>query len=289
MDCTAPRTHEAMRAAQAVARRHGLSCHKPRVLHDANNVVVHLAPSPVVAKICGSARGGGRSKLAAELDVALHLERWGAPIVEASHELPVQAYEEGGYAMTFWRYQAHDLEATVSDAAAGRALAEVHRALDTFTASSGSFMDRQVRRAGDVLANPLSLPALSQSERSFLHQAYLALISSVRDRGFEYRLLHGDPHRGNYLAAQTGCLLIDFESVCSGPLEWDLSALPGAGSGIFNVDDELLALLRNLRSLCVAVWCWSRTQLSAELESAAHRHLIWLHEHGCSRYSLAAA
>jgi len=287
--CKAPRTHEAMRAAQAVARRHGLPCHKPRLLHDANNVVVHLAPSPVVAKICGSAHGGGRSKLAAELDVALHLERSGAPIVETSHELPVLAYEEGDYAMTFWRHQAQDLEAAVSDVAAGRALAEVHRALDTFIAPTRSFMDRQVRRAGDVLANPLSLPDLSQSERNFLHQTYLALISAVRDRGFEYRLLHGDPHRGNYLAAQNGCLFIDFESVCSGPLEWDLSALPGAGAGTFSVDDELLSLVRRLRSLCVAVWCWSRPHVSAELDRAARGHLQSLRESRRTGLRLAAA
>jgi hypothetical protein len=272
-----------MRAAQVVARRHGLPCHRSRVLHDANNVVVHLAPSPVVAKICGSARGGGRYRLAAELDVALHLERCGAPIVETSHELPAQAHEEGGYAMTFWRHQAHDAQATVSDAAAGRALAEVHRALDTFTFPTRSFMDRQVRRTGDVLADPLSLPALGQSERAFLDNEYLALISSVRDRRFECRLLHGDPHRGNVLVAQNGCFLVDFESICSGPLEWDLSALPGAGAGTFTIDDELLSLMRKLRSLCVAVWCWSRTHLSPELERAAHTHLNWLHEPRCSR------
>jgi hypothetical protein len=259
------------------------------VLHDANNVVVHLAPSPVVAKICGSAHGGGRSKLAAELDVALHLERCGAPIVETSHELPVQAYEEGGYAMTFWRHQAHNAQATVSDAAAGRALAEVHRALDRFTASTRSFMDRQVRRTGEVLAHPLALPALSPSERSFLHHEYLTLDFSVRDRNFACRLLHGDPHRGNILATRNGCLFVDFESVCSGPLEWDLSALPGAGAGIFTVDDDLLSLLRRLRSLCVAVWCLSRPQPSAELECAARKHLGLLREQGCSRHSLAAA
>ena len=49
--------------------------------------------------------------------------------------------------------------------------------------------------------------------------------------------------------------MIDFESVCSGPLEWDLSAMPCIGAGIFSVDIDVLALLRRLRSLCVAVWC----------------------------------
>jgi Ser/Thr protein kinase RdoA (MazF antagonist) len=288
MDCTAARTHQATRAAQAVARRYGLPSHQSRVLHDANNVVVHLAPSPVVAKICRSTLHG-RGRLAAELEAALHLDRLGAPIVPPSHELPVQPYEEDGYAVTFWQHHAHDPHATVSEIAAGRALADVHRALDTFAASSRSFMDRRARRTAEVLAGHMSLPTLSESELRLLQGEYLALISSVRDRRFECRVLHGDPHQGNVLVAKNGCLVIDFESICSGPLEWDLSALPGGGAGVFTVDDELLSLLRKLRSLCVAVWCLSRSQLSAELESAARRHLNWLRASSCSHHGLAAA
>ena len=45
--------------------------------HDANNVVVHLAPSPLVAKISRSTNASRPSKLAVELDVARHLERMG--------------------------------------------------------------------------------------------------------------------------------------------------------------------------------------------------------------------
>jgi aminoglycoside phosphotransferase (APT) family kinase protein len=190
--------------------------------------------------------------------------------------------------MTFWRHQAQDAHAAIPDAQAGRALAEVHRALETFNVTTCSFMDRQVRRAGEVLNSPSSLPALSQSERSFLHREYLAVISSVRKRTFEKRLLHGDPHRGNLLATENGCLLIDFESVCSGPLEWDLSALPGAGAGTFTVDEELLSLMRRLRSLCVAVWCCSRPQPSAELECTARQHLSLLREPAGRDISLAA-
>lgn len=81
------------------------------------------------------------------------------------------------------------------------------------------------------------------------------------------------PHRGNVLVSKAGYLLIDFESVCSGPLEWDLSALPGLGGGMFYVDEELLSLLRRLRSLCVAVWCWTRARSSTALDRAARNHV----------------
>jgi streptomycin 6-kinase len=78
------------------------------------------------------------------------------------------------------------------------------------------------------------------------------------DKKLRCRTLHGDPHRGNLLISRSGCLMVDFESVCSGPLEWDLSALPCVDAGIFSVDADLLALLRRLRSLCVTVWWWTR-------------------------------
>ena len=66
--------------------------------------------------------------------------------------------------------------------------------------------------------------------------------------------------------------MIDFESVCSGPLEWDLSALPGVGAGVFSVDADLLTLLRRLRSLCVTIWCWTRSRGSIALARAARMH-----------------
>src|SRR4029077_12086306 len=51
------RNRPAVEAAQEIVRRHGIAAEQARVLHDANNVVVHLAPSPVVAKICRASFG----------------------------------------------------------------------------------------------------------------------------------------------------------------------------------------------------------------------------------------
>jgi hypothetical protein len=78
--------------------------------------------------------------------------------------------------------------------------------------------------------------------------------------------------------------MIDFESACTGPLEWDLSALPGGGAGVFpDVDHELLAVLRQLRSLCVAVWCWQRPGRTPEIDRAARLHLNRLTQPGTGR------
>jgi hypothetical protein len=249
--------------AQEIARRHGIAAGQARVLHDANNVVVHLAPSPVVAKLC-PASAGDRAwrKLATELEIAYHLERAGAPVVGPSPELPPGPYLLGGYAVTFWRHQDHDPAALATGWAAGRALAQVHHALDSYPQTFPSFLDRQVRRASKILFDETSPSAIPAAERAFLCSEYLSIRSVLLDAKLRCRTLHGDPHRGNLLISRTGCLMIDFESVCSGPLEWDLSAMPCVDTGIFSVDAELLALLRRLRRLCVTIWLWTRSRNS---------------------------
>jgi len=173
--------------------------------------------------------------------------------------------------MTFWRYQDHDPWADATGLAAGEALARVHEALDSYPGTFPSFLDRQVRRASRILFDepvPCGIPAY---EIAFLRSEYVSITSVLHDTTLECRTLHGDPHRGNLLVSRSGYLMIDFESVCSGPLEWDLSALPGVGAGVFSADANLLALLKRLRSLCVAVWCWTRTssRSSAALDRAA--------------------
>jgi phosphotransferase family enzyme len=268
------RNSPAVQAAQEIARRHGIAAEQVRVLHDANNVVVHLAPSPVVAKICRASRGDhGWRKLATELEIARHLIRAGAPVVGPSLELPPGPHVQGDFAMTFWRYQEHDPDALATCRGAGHALAQVHEALDSYPETFPSFLDRQVRRTARILFGESATSLLPTSDRDFLCSQYLSITSALHERKLSYRTLHGDPHRGNVLVSEAGYLLIDFESVCSGPLEWDLSALPGLGAGAFDVDEDLLSLLRRLRSLCVAVWCWARARSSTTLDRAARNHM----------------
>jgi phosphotransferase family enzyme len=269
----------ALHAAVAVARRQGIAAGNPKVLHDANNIVVHLAPSPIVAKVCRATPGDrGWCKLAAELDIADHLVGAGAPVVVPSPELPAGPYSEDGYAITFWRHHHHDSGAPASGRAAGQALANVHRALDGYPGPLPSFLDRQPRRTSRILADPAALPALQAQERAFLRSELTSLLTQLGECRLDSRALHGDPHRGNLLVSRGEYLMIDFESVCWGPLEWDLSALPGGGAGVFAVNQQLLMLLRRLRSLCVAVWCWTRPVHAIELDRAARAHFNLLRE-----------
>lgn len=61
----------------------------PVVLHATNNVVVHLAPAAVVAKVSRSVPSAAR-----ELDVAQHCAALGAPVVSPAEGIEPRVYDD---------------------------------------------------------------------------------------------------------------------------------------------------------------------------------------------------
>ena len=77
------------------------------ILADGANVIVHLTPSPVVAKVAASTtavRADAAAGLQRELDVAVFLTGKGAPVMPPSAEVPATAHRAGGHVMSFWTY-----------------------------------------------------------------------------------------------------------------------------------------------------------------------------------------
>ena len=90
----------------------------------------------------------------------------------------------------------------------------------------------------------------------------------------ERRPLHGSPHPANWLQTAVGPLLLDFETACHGPVEWDLAALPDEANAFLpDADRDLITTMRRMRSACVAAKCWVAPQRAPELRDAAHVHL----------------
>jgi hypothetical protein len=80
----------ALAAALAVARAHGLRCTEPTILRDRANLMVHLQPSPVVARIATKTalvRPATAEFLARDLAVATFLASRCAPVVPPSREI----------------------------------------------------------------------------------------------------------------------------------------------------------------------------------------------------------
>jgi len=267
------RVDRAVEAAVAVAAGCGVAATTPRVLHHSNNVVVHLAPTPVVAKVAISHhRASGAGSIAPELAVGRYLAEQGAPTVSPATILPAGPHYAGGLVLSYWDWCPNDADGVVDGRAVGRSLAALHGALDGYPGELPPFT-AHVEDAGAILAAE-PLPALPGADRAFLADLHTRLVGKLAATPVSARVLHGEVHLGNLLAADDGLRWIDFEAACVGPLEWDLTGLPDEALTAFPlVDRGLLPLLRDVRSCCVAAWCWRNPERAPELRAAAEFHL----------------
>jgi hypothetical protein len=199
----------AVDAAVAVAAAHGLRCDKPVVLREAWHVLVHLWPSPVVARVTSGAPGVDPADVERELTVAGHAARAGAPVVEPSHLLPPGPHRRDGHTLVFWRYLVRTGE--LDPSAAGRALRTIHDSLEDY--------DGELPRGGRAEEVRAMLAPLAPSDD-------VELLCELASRELpEGQALHGDAHLFNCIQTATGPVWHDLETACRGPREYDLAAL----------------------------------------------------------------
>jgi GNAT superfamily N-acetyltransferase len=118
------------------------------------------------------------------------------------------------------------------------------------------------------------MPALPEEDRRFLADSLRELHSGFEAFALGDRALHGGPHTSNLLRTSRGLRWIDLDTVCRGPLEWDLAHLPEAAAAVFpEAEPNALAHARLLVSAEVAVWCWHTYGRAPEVDEAAHFHL----------------
>ncbi len=70
-------------------------------------------------------------------------------------------------------------------------------------------------------------------------------------------------------------MFVDFETVASGPLEWDLAHLEEEVADHYPDarDRDLLGTCRTAISAATATWCWKGRDRGADMGSHAARHL----------------
>ena len=135
---TADRTGEAaaLAAAQAVAREHGVACDEAVRIAAGSNVLVHLKPAPVVARVMtGTAalHDDPGQWLAREVAVASFLAERTDLAVAPSDILPPGPHQRDGLWMTLWKYVPHDEQAPPPEPGElGRSLRALHTALAGF-------------------------------------------------------------------------------------------------------------------------------------------------------------
>ena len=271
-DAVKRRAH-AVRAATEIAAAFGVYSDAPVVLKDSNNTVVHLAPSPVVAKVATSTlRGRHASSLAHELSVALHLAAACAPVVPPSGEIPPDVYRARGLEVTFWQHCPGEVRDRIDRPELVAALEDFHAAFADYRGELKPFTDKYEECRALLDGERLS-PELSEADRRLLRQVYEHLRAELGASDYECVPAHEEVHGGNVLWVGSKPLLIDFESCCRAPREIDYLACEKSLPHAPRLDRRLMRVLGLLKSFCVAVWCWAEPDRAPEVREAAEYHL----------------
>src|SRR4051794_8609822 len=127
------RQASALLAAQAVAREHGVDCHEAIPIAAGSNVLVHLKPAPVVARVMtGTAflHDDVERWLAREVAVGAFVAEHSDLMVPPTELLPPGPHRRDGLWMTLWRFVAHDAAAPLpAPSELGRSLRRLHAGL----------------------------------------------------------------------------------------------------------------------------------------------------------------
>ncbi|MEV7231897.1 phosphotransferase [Polymorphospora sp. NPDC051019] len=235
----ADRTSRAVDAAVRAGRGLGLTVTDARVLYDVFSVVVHLAPSPVVARVLTvlphhADLDSQASRQRAELDVVGWLADQGVPVIPPSSLVPREPVLVDGFSMTFWQF-VEKAPATEPDYVANAGLVtDLHAAMRAYPGELSFLSAAEPRFIEDSIARLDGRPDLiDPADLDRARREWQVLEPVVRSRtafekkfpGIDLQPIHGDCPAVNIFHEVDGDLYADFEMVTLGPVEWDLAGL----------------------------------------------------------------
>nr|WP_107427519.1 aminoglycoside phosphotransferase family protein [Streptomyces sp. CB02366] len=244
-------TARAVAAATSVANSLDLLADDAIVLQNSNRLVLRLTPCDVLARVALE----GHDAAEAELELAWQLARSGSPTGLPEPRADRRVYTRDGFAVTLWTYYEPATHPTLP-AEYAKAMERLHAGMREADMPGPNFRDR-ITEAQEVIADPDRSPELTSTDRAFLSGRLASLRQAITDRGAPEQLLHGEPHPGNVLSTTDGPLLIDLETCCRGPVEFDLAHVPEAVAAQYpGIDQGLLDECRQLVLAMVAAWRW---------------------------------
>jgi hypothetical protein len=227
---TADKTTEAcaLAAAQAVAREHGVPCDDAVRIAAGSNVLVHLEPAPVVARVMtGTAvlHDDVERWLSREVAVGAFVAERSDLVVPPSDVLPPGPHERDGLWITLWRFVPHDAQAPPPEPRElGRSLRALHAALADFPGDLAPLSE--IRDWLERLLDELRpSPSLTREDLNWLRFKLDALTPAVFESSLPAQALHGDASMSNLLRTESGLVWNDLEDVCVGPVAWDVCGL----------------------------------------------------------------
>ncbi|WP_051472144.1 aminoglycoside phosphotransferase family protein [Patulibacter minatonensis] len=243
---TAELERRALRAAGAVADAQRIPCDDPVLVASGSNVLVHLRPSPVVARVMTGTvalHADPRGWLARELAVLRFLAPSGLAVAPCADAAP-GPHEQDGLWMTLvgWVPDTGPAVRPTGGRQVGRALRDLHDALEPFPGDLDTADDLRgrIERLLHVLepadvGGATALTALGSRLDELRGDVFASTLPA--------RALHGDVSLSNLLRTPTGLVWNDFEDTFRGPAHWDVAglvlSLRGRGAGPEVVRDAL--------------------------------------------------
>lgn len=248
---TASIERRALAAAGAVAATHGLATDDPVVIYAGSNVLVHLRPAPVVARVMTGTvviHDDPRRWLQRELSVLAFLAPSGVAVTPSAAMAPGPHCHDGLWmTMTEWIADVdlpaeRDAGIDLHDARAfGQMLRRLHDELLPCACDLAGLpqLQRDIER---LLGQIRPADAAQQAAVASLAQR-LAALTPVFESDLPVQALHGDVSLRNLLTAPGRRVWNDFEDTFRGPVHWDLASAVGSlrihGAGDRAIDGML--------------------------------------------------
>ncbi len=285
----AHRTNAARDAAVAAGRELGLDITDGRVLYELFSVVVHLAPSPVVARIPTvlphtTTLESLAKRQQQELDVAQWLHDQGTPVIPPSTLVPREPVQRDGFSITFWPFTDEDKSSEPDYVKNSELAADLHKAMRDYPGELEFLSSAEPRFVREGLKRLEGQDIVAQEDLTRARQEWEVLeplVSSeeaFRQRfpGIDLQPIHGDSPPANIFASTGGPLFSDFELVTRGPVEWDLGGLGreleaaydrgAARNGLRALDEEVLRFVNAVGAIRVIAYLSCADQLPAMVE-----------------------
>lgn len=225
--------HRARVAAGTVASACGLKLDEAVIIHSASNVLVHLRPAPVVARVMTGTvalHDDPRRWLEREISVLEFL----APsdrAVSPSREIAPGPHCHDGLWMTFTEWisevepapEVQPMARLTDPRGLGRALRDLHDELRPFEGDLGG-----LRELGDDIERLFDQLRPANAREHAATASLRGQLDMMRTVVFESRLptqaLHGDVSLRNLLRTPRRLVWNDFEDTFRGPVHWDVAS-----------------------------------------------------------------
>ncbi|WP_394617994.1 phosphotransferase [Lentzea sp. JNUCC 0626] len=285
----ANRTKAATQAAVEAGRELGLEITEGKVLYELFSVVVHLAPSPVVARIPTvlphtTTLESLAKRQQQELDVAQWLHDQGTPVIPPSPLVERKPVQRDGFSITFWPFTDEDKSKEPDYVKNSELAADLHKALRTYPGELDFLSSAEPQFVREGLERLAGLDIVSEADLTRARAEWEVLEPLASDEaefrkrfpGIDLQPIHGDSPPANIFASTNGPLFSDFELITYGPVEWDLAGLGleyeaaynrGAHkNGLRELDKEVLRFVNAIGAIRVLAYLSVADQLPAMVD-----------------------